>query len=349
MRICYFGIYAPTAPRDKVYLEGFKKLGITTVECVDNSAGFLKFFRLAKKHKVLKNQYDTIWVGYLSTMVAPLARVLSRKKVIFNALDSWYDRAILDRGLHSRFLPIAWLIWFFDFLAFHLSHAVLVESEQQKLFIARKFFVNPQKLFVIFTGADETVFHPDPAVLKASDFTVVFRGLFLPATGVEVVFEAAKILKNENIRFLIIGWGETQFRLREMIEDYKLSNVNLSTVFLEPNELRKTILSAHCMLGQFSNHERLTRTIQHKTFEALALGMPYITRDSASNRELLTDGVNCLFVPPADPRVLAESILRLKNDSVLRQKLGEDALALYRRVCDKDVLTAQVFNLLQKL
>ncbi|MDO8664325.1 MAG: hypothetical protein Q7K44_02130, partial [Candidatus Liptonbacteria bacterium] len=69
LKICYFGIYRPTAPRDKVYLDGLKKLGFQVVECVDNSAGFLKFFRLAKKHRKLQGQYDILWAGYLSTMV----------------------------------------------------------------------------------------------------------------------------------------------------------------------------------------------------------------------------------------------------------------------------------------
>src|SRR3989338_4842887 len=245
--ICYFGIYRPTAPRDKVYLEGLKKLGVKVEECTDNSLGLLKFFRLTKKHRTLQGQYDILWVGYLSTMVVPLAWLLFRKKIIFNALDSWYDRTVLDRGAHSRFSPKAWAIWFFDFLAFHLAHIVLVESKQQKLFITKKFFLSPKKLSVVFTGVDEAVFYPDPTIAKTPDFTVVFRGMFLPATGVEYVIEAARLLKDEDedVQFRIIGWGEPlQTKIQKMIAEQKLFNVNLTTVFLSPDELRNTILSA---------------------------------------------------------------------------------------------------------
>ena len=77
-KICYFGIYQPTAPRDKIYLEGIKKLGAEVILCVDNSPGLLKFFHLAKKLQAQKNQYDILWVGYLSTMVVPLAWLLCR-------------------------------------------------------------------------------------------------------------------------------------------------------------------------------------------------------------------------------------------------------------------------------
>ena len=86
--ICYFGIYHPIAPRDRVYLDGLRALGVAVFPCVDNSRGFLKFWRLWKKHKTLRGAYDILWVGYLSTMVVPLARLISRKKVVFNALDS---------------------------------------------------------------------------------------------------------------------------------------------------------------------------------------------------------------------------------------------------------------------
>lgn len=349
LRLCYFGIYRPVAPRDRVYLEGLKKRGVEVLECVDGARGFSKFFHLIKKHRVLGNQYDAIWVGYLSTMVVPLARLVSSKKIVFNALDSWYDRAVLDRGIYSRFSPAAWIIWFLDFLAFHLSSVILVESEQQKLFITKKFFVSAAKLHVVFTGVDETVFHPDPSVPKAEKFTVVFRGMFLPATGVESVIETARLLKDEDVQFIIIGWGQPlENKIKKAISDHGLSNVRLITVFLSPDELRRTMLSAHCMLGQFGNHERLSRTIQNKNFEAMALGMPFITRDSESNRELLTDGENCLFVPPTDLLTLSEKILFLRKDVSLRVKLADNALRSYREKLSEEALVPEVFSLLMR-
>ncbi len=348
--ICYFGIYQPSAPRDKIYLEGLKQAGFEVLSCVDGSPGFLKFFRLARKHSALKGSYDILWVGYLSTMVVPLARLVSRRKIIFNALDSWYDRAVLDRAAHSRFSPKAWLIWLFDFLAFHLSDVVLVESEQQQKFIAKHFFVDPKKLQVIFTGVDEKVFHPDSTIKKADTFTVVFRGLFLPATGVEVVLEAARLMKDEPVKFTIIGWGDPfQTTIKKAIAEEGLANVTLVTWFLKPDELRSTMLSAHVMLGQFGDHERLNRTIQNKNFEALALGMPFITRDSLSNRELLTDGANCFFVPPADGRALADKILVLKNDSALRERIGTGGSELFEKKCTSAFLARRLEVILESV
>ena len=51
LTICYFGIYPPTASRDKVYLDGLRKRGFKVLECVDSSRGFSKFFRACGKHE----------------------------------------------------------------------------------------------------------------------------------------------------------------------------------------------------------------------------------------------------------------------------------------------------------
>ncbi|MBI2476184.1 MAG: glycosyltransferase [Candidatus Taylorbacteria bacterium] len=308
--ICYFGLYRPSA-------------------------------------RALEGRYDLLWVGYLSTMVAPLARLFCRKPIVFNALDSWYDRAIRDREMHSKFSPAAWGIWLCDLLAFHLATVVLVESEAQKKFLAKEFHVNPKKLAVVFTGADPSVFFPDPSVKKRDRFTAVFRGMFLPATGVEYVIEAARILRDQPIDFIIIGWGPLLSEVKAKFAAYELSHATLMAEFLPPKVLRELMLSCHVMLGQFGNHPRLLRTIQHKTFEALALGMPYITRDSASNRELLTDGVNCLLVPPADASALAKKIMLLDNNKALRESLAKNARVTYGENCRGDVLTAAVLKLLE--
>lgn len=344
LTICYFGIYPPAAPRDKVYLEGMKKRGVRVVTCVDASGGVRKLWRLAGKHRALRNGYDLLWVGYSSALVAPLARLLTRKKIVYNALNSWYETAVTDRAMYRPFSPRAVFVWCVDFLAFHLASLSLVESEAQKEYIARMFRVSRAKLAVVYTGADESIFHPDPAVKKAGTFTAIFRGMFLPATGVEYVLEAAKLLKDEGIDFIIIGWGGIQEHLKKTIEREKLARLRLITTFLPPDELRNLLLSSHVMLGQFGDHERLERTIQHKTFEALALGMPYITRGSKSNRELLTGGENCIFVPPADPSSIAEAILRLKNNPALREKLARGAGKIYKEKLRNDLLAEKAFG-----
>ncbi|MBI5140479.1 MAG: glycosyltransferase [Candidatus Vogelbacteria bacterium] len=331
MIVCYFGIYRLEAIRDRLFLEGLKKLDVEVVECVSLSNGVWKFVELFTKLLALKNNYDILWVGYSSGVVVPVARLVSNKTIVYNALNSLYESVILDQERHSRISLTAIRIWLSDFLAFHLADIVLVETEEQKEFISSFFWVKSSKLKVVFTGADEKVFYPDSNIRKLEKFTVVFRGWLVNATGAEYILEAAKMLRDigKNIDIIIIGRGQRQNDIKNVIEEDNLTNVKLIMNFLSPDRLRETILSCHVMLGQFGPHARMDRTIQYKTFEAMALGMPYITRESKSNRELLQDRVNCLFVKAGDARDLVDKILELETNQQLRQSLSRGARKLF--------------------
>ncbi|MEK7208981.1 MAG: glycosyltransferase family 4 protein [Patescibacteria group bacterium] len=328
---CYLGIYQPTWAHDTVLLKGLEARGAKIILLTDNSPGWRKYWLLWHAHRHLHEPYDYLLVGYLSNAAVPLARLLARRPVIFNASNSLYEGAVLDRGAYGPWSPRRYWIWLIDWLAFRLAHLILVESVAQKKFLHHHFGVAERKIAVLFAGADDAVFHPDPAVPKTDALTALFRGWLVSATGVEQVLAAAKLLRNEEINFLLIGRGPLLAKVRQIIADDHLTRVKLITEFLPETELRRQMSSAHVALGQFSAHPRLERTIQNKTFEALALGLPYITRDSPSNRELLTDGENCLFVQPANPVDLAAKILLLKNNPILATRLAQNARALYEQ------------------
>jgi len=346
MTICYFGLSKPRLARDLVYLKGLKAKGVEVLECFDSSKYIIKYFKLIQKHNALKGKYDAIFVGYMSNLTVLLAKLISNKRVVYNALCSQYEGVILDREEHKPFSLVAWYFWLIDFIAFKMADLILVETEEQKKFLVKFFKAKAEKFRVVFTGADESLFYPDENIKKFTDFTVMFRGYFLPATGIKYIIEAAKILEPENIKFLLIGRGIFTPEIKQQIINLQVNNMELITEFLSNEDLRNKMLASHICLGQFSDHQRLTRTIQNKTFEALALKLPYLTADSASNRELLIDGVNCLFTKPADSADLAVKIMSLKNDPALQERLMENGYKLYQEKLNSTALGNQVFNLI---
>lgn len=347
--IAYVGIYPPSAPRDRIYVEELRRHGVKITEHVSNTPGFPKYANLFKQVRRAAQEADIVWVGYLSVVAVPVAYLATRKKIVYNALGSAYEAYILDRRVAGQFSPKGLLFWFADFLAFHLADVTLVESQAQKEYLARQFLVPHKKLQVVFTGVDESVFHPDSTVKKSEIFTVAFRGMFSPATGVDVVLEAARLLKDKPVHFWISGWGQLLPYVKDFIKKNDLKNVELNTVFLEPDELRRKLLSAHVLLGQFSNNARLDRTIQHKTSEALALGMPYITRDSDSNRELLSDGNTCILVKPNDPKEIYERVVSLSSRPTELFRLSHGAREKYLTTLHPEVLGRRVLQVITSL
>jgi phosphatidyl-myo-inositol alpha-mannosyltransferase len=57
--------------------------------------------------------------------------------------------------------------------------------------------------------------------------------------------------------------------------------------------------------------------------EAMAAGLPVVATDIPGYREVITDGVDGLLIPPRDPESLAAGLVRVLTDGDLARRLGE--------------------------
>ncbi len=324
MKICWFGIYNHDFGRNKIYIQALKKAGYIVTECQDSSRGFIKYWYLWKKHRVIRNSYDVMIVGYPGHVVVPFAKLISKKKVIADALGSLYD-AEVNSHRPTFFKKIK--SWLADWLMIKFADRILLESEAQKKFFEEKFGRN-NKYEVMYTGADDIfVGHTNKNNRK---FTVLFRGKLTPESGIMHILEAAEILENnKNIYFRIIGSGYFLNQTEKFLHQRNLPNVELISQYLSNNELIAIMKKADLMLGQFEDNPRLSRTIPHKAFEAFAMGIPYLTGDSLAIREIAKNGINVFFVPLTDPAALAEKIKYLSMQPELLSQVATRALKIF--------------------
>jgi glycosyltransferase involved in cell wall biosynthesis len=73
--------------------------------------------------------------------------------------------------------------------------------------------------------------------------------------------------------------------------------------------------------------------------EAMARRRPVVASAVGGIPEVITDGVDGLLVPPADPSALAAAVTSLLCDATLRERIGE---AGYRTVAERFSIDAQV-------
>lgn len=330
MRVYYVNITKTPPPRDVVYLRGLKENGVEVIEFLDNSPALAKFWKIYHHHRTLKDDYDLVLVGYSAHILVPFIKLISHKRIIFNAIGSLYEGIIVSRRNNHWFSLKALYCWLVDWLAFHSADLILAESHQQRKYIQKLFFVSDKKLVRAWTGADDQVFYPDPNIPKLSNFTVLFRGSLTPESGIEYVLEAAKLLKNENIKFRIIGSGMLEEKVETIIKRNDLTNVEWVRSRIDDDTLRKLMLEAHLSLGQLSNHERLERTIPHKAFESLALGLPYLTARAPGILELLRENETCLVSTPADAKDLANKIIFARDNPTELARIATQGYRLFQ-------------------
>ena len=347
MKICYFGIYNSGFGRNKIYIEALKKAGHTVIECRDDSKGLIKYFRLWQKHRTIKNDYDFVIVGYPGHMVVPWAKLLSKKKVIADALGSLYDAEVnshspsIFRKIKSRLA---------DWLMVKFGDKILLESFAQKKYFEEK-FGKSSKYEVVYTGVDDKFEAYQPKTKNnTGKFLVVFRGKLTPESGIMYILKAAEILKtNTNISFKIIGSGYLLQEAKKFIKESNLSNVELLERYLSIDELIQNMADADLLLGQFEDNPRLNRTIPHKAFEAMALGIPYLTADAPAVKEIVKGGENAFLVPLARVEALANRVELLSHEPKLLQEVAEKARKSFDEICSSTTLAEKITRIMLKL
>jgi glycosyltransferase involved in cell wall biosynthesis len=71
----------------------------------------------------------------------------------------------------------------------------------------------------------------------------------------------------------------------------------------------------------------------------MACGLPVIsTRFGGAAEDIIQDGENGLLVPPADPKALADAMLKLMLDPAARTRLGSQATGVVQRFSTERVL-----------
>ena len=327
-----------------VCIKGLEQNGITVYGRRLCKRQWKEYFHAWQEYRRIRKNVDLIIAGYDSPGLAILARLFSRKRVVYNAVLSIYERMIVSRAMAARFSIKSFYYWLSDFLAVHLSHLIMLESNSQISYFHQIFGVSKNKCFRAWIGADEDRFFYDPNIAKPTIFTVVFRGGLLPEAGAEYIVKAAKLLENENLKITMHANDQELPKIKKMIEDLKPKNLQLITEFLSDEDLRILMQKSHLSLGQLSAHPRLQRTIPHKCYESLAMKLPYLTAANPGILELLTPEQTCLICDPANAQSLAEKILWAKNNYPFVEKIAENGYELYQNKLRSMVLAKKLLD-----
>lgn len=345
MTICYFGDYDSSYNRTAVIFEGLLAHGTRILEVnVQGKKGWQLYYELWKKHRTYKGKYDVLLVGFGTDRLLPvLARMISRKPVVWDPLFSLYDNWVFDRKLARPHSGKAYLYWFLDWLGCLVSDFVFLDTHTNATYFHDTFGVPKRKLFRVLVGADTKTYVPLPKK-ESAQFEVEFHGKYIPVQGADVLVRAAKLLEHDNVHVTMIGGGQEHARIRELASELAVTNVTFLP-FLPPSEVVRYVADADACIGLLGDVPRVVRAIPNKLYEAAAAARVSISTDSTSLREVFTPGVDTVGVIQGDPESLAGAILELKNSGQAKA-MGE---AAHKTFCEKVTSKRVVEDLVLKL
>ncbi len=150
-----------------------------------------------------------------------------------------------------------------------------------------------------------------------SDNTVVIGNVaaLAPHKSHRDFIHAARIIRDEiaGARFLIVGEGRLRPALEAQVRDLGLENEVTLTGF------RSDVLEILSLFDCFvlsSYLEGLCTSIM----DAHALGVPVVATRTGGVPDLVADGETGLLVPPRDPALLAQAVVRMVRDGDLRSR-----------------------------
>ena len=199
-------------------------------------------------------------------------------------------------------------------LIYSRASAVRVISQGFRTNLLQK-GVSASKICVISNWVDTEHYRPvkpDRELAKILSFegrfTVMYAGTIGLAQGLEVVLEAAALLRDlPPIQFVLVGDGVEFERLQTLITERQLVNVRL--LGRRPAEDMPALYAiADVLLVHLRNDPLYRVTIPHKVFAYLASGKPVLAAMDGDVAELI-EPIGCgLTCPPSDPEALATTV-----------------------------------------
>lgn len=371
--LCLFGTYESRFPRTLTLKKAAEINGYGLVEChapfwekfKDKQIFFsprhlpLFLLRLTALQLKLGLRYlirprsDVLILGYNGYFDVVTGKILSRLKrapLVFTPVFPLYETLVEDRKYMNRKSLRSKMIHKLDELGTRLADAVIIETQTYLEHYHEEFHVPREKLFRIPLGADEQTFFPRPGDKDPTGpFKVLFYGKFIPLQGIATIVRAAKILESDpSLGFEIIGSGQLSREIHGLAENLQIKNIDFID-WVDYSDLPRRIAAADVCLGIFGDTPKANRGIPIKVYEALAMKKPVITGNSSAAREVFIDGVNGLLPPMADPKALAEAVLRLKNDKKLLRTVAEGGHKLYHEMFSSARLAENLKTLLDTL
>ncbi len=248
---------------------------------------------------------------------------VKRCPMIFNVADLWPETAVRI-GVLRRGGLAHWISERLEWFCYRRAKLVSGQTRAIVTDITERF--HWCRTYHLSNGVDSRTFHPDRrtaaarATLGPADTCVAFyAGLHGLAQGLDRVLEAAALLADTPIRFVLMGDGPTKATLMNQARTLGLKNVT----FMDPrptSEVPPLLAAADIVLVPLVTH--IPGATPSKLYEAMASGRPVLIVADGEPAAIVRDSQAGLVVAPGDTAGLTSALRALSGDPALRSALG---------------------------
>lgn len=308
---------------------------------------------------ITKEKYDIIIVTSPPLFVGLIAVFLSWWKnipFVFEVRDLWPESAI-GTGILKNIYLIRFSFWF-EKLIYRKAKGICVLTPAFQEILIQEKHVNSEKIICIPNGAD---FIFSDTLLSSFDsksfrkthnldakFVITYVGAHGIANHLIQILDAAELLLDTNVIFLLIGNGSQKSDLIQEANRRKLTNV-LFIDSVSKNEVFKHILSSDLGISVLKKTDIFKTIYSNKTFDYLSCKKPVLMVIDGISRQLIEQADAGLFVEPENPEDFANKVRFYLNNPDLIERQGENGYSYVKNHFDREVLAKKYLNYIRDL
>jgi len=272
--------------------------------------------------------FDVVFCNQLSPIMMAEAAIAYKKKyhvpLVFYCLDIWPESLVA--GGVDRSSPIYKLFHRVSGRIYKASDALLVTSRLFIDYLGNQFGIEKNSIEYLPQYA-EGIFEPLGLKENNGYTDLMFAGNIGKSHSLDTVIRAAEILKDEKIRFHIVGSGSDLERIKLLAKGKKLENI----IFYGRRPLEEMpdlYRSADAMLITLKIDPVLSNTLPGKVQTYMACGKPIIGAIDGETAKVIKES-GCGYCGPAeDSQTLVNNIRKLRDEANIYE-LGQKSIDYY--------------------
>jgi len=272
------------------------------------------------------------------------ARIVGVPSVVY-AITGLGQMFVATKGALQSLRPL--VLWYMRIAFGHGNARVIVQNIGDRKFLVDNGVIKQSDTVLIQgSGVDLTMFQPTPE--PEDDPIVILPSRLIWEKGIQEFVDAARQLRAEGVaaRFVLVGNthpSNPRAVSRERLE--KWAEEGVVEWWGRREDMPCVIAQSHIVCLPSKYGEGVPKIL----LEAAAAGRPIVTSDTPGCREVISDGVEGILVPPADSKALAAALRRLIERPGERAIMGAAGREKAIKDMDVDQVVARTIEIYKDL
>lgn len=301
-----------------------------------------------------KEKYDIILVTSPPLFVGISAYVISRFKhipYVFEVRDLWPESAIDTGVLKNKY--IIKLSYWVEKVIYKKAKLITVLTPAFKKTLIEKKNIKSEKILYIpnaadFSLAEQAAYRFDVLAFRKqmqweNKFVITYVGAHGVANHLEQVLDAALLLKDTKLLFVLIGNGMSKPGLIEAAKKQNIINVMFIDA-VPKNDIFKYILASDMGASILKKVDTFKTVYSNKTFDYLSCKKPVLMAIDGISRELIENAGGGLYVEPENAEAYNTVIRFCLNNPDKLKEMGEKGYAYIKQNFDRELLASDYIN-----